>query len=426
MVSTNDTPNRANLTKGRVDKFACPPGKTQSFLWDRDVTGLAVRATQAGSKSFIFQSRFGGKPIRITIGGLDAWDISKARAEARRLQTLIDQGVDPRIEKAERIKKNEERRKELQRQAVTFREVWEAYIEARMDSWGDRHLYDHRQLMQPPGIKKRRGKTPTTAGALWRFLDMRLADINDETIMAWLEVERGRRPTVAHRAYRTLRAFLNWVSETPEYSGIIQPSAILNNRVRRLVPSTGIHNDTLQKEQLATWFRAVMGIYDPVISAYLQILLLTGARRRELSPLRWDDVDFEWNSLTIRDKVVGARVIPLTPYVKSLIESLADTSPYVFHSTRSKSGHLEEPGPTHKKALQNEGLPPITLHGLRRSFGSLCEWVEIPQGVVAQIMGHRPSATAEKHYRVRPLDLLRKWHVKIEAWILAQAGVNYE
>ena len=44
----------------------------------------------------------------------------------------------------------------------------------------------------------------------------------------------------------------------------------------------------------------------------------------------------------------------------------------------------------------------MTLHGLRRSFKSLTEWLEVPVGVVAQIQGHKPSATAEKHYTVRP------------------------
>lgn len=51
--------------------------------------------------------------------------------------------------------------------------------------------------------------------------------------------------------------------------------------------------------------------------------------------------------------------------------------------------------------------------------------LEIPAGVTAQIMGHKPSATAEKHYTVRPLDLLRLHHERIEAWILEQAGVPY-
>ena len=41
-------------------------------------------------------------------------------------------------------------------------------------------------------------------------------------------------------------------------------------------------------------------------------------------------------------------------------------------------------------------------------------------------MGHKPSATAEKHYKVRPLDLLRMWHTKIEVWMLAQANIPFE
>jgi intergrase/recombinase len=61
---------------------------------------------------------------------------------------------------------------------------------------------------------------------------------------------------------------------------------------------------------------------------------------------------------------------------------------------------------------------------LRRSFGTLAEWTETHVGVVAQIMGRKPSAIAEKHYHRRPLDLLRMWHVKIEAWMLEQAGIE--
>jgi len=49
----------------------------------------------------------------------------------------------------------------------------------------------------------------------------------------------------------------------------------------------------------------------------------------------------------------------------------------------------------------------------------------MPSGISAQIMGHKPSALAEKHYRRRPLDLLRKWHDMIEAWILEQAGIDF-
>ena len=37
-----------------------------------------------------------------------------------------------------------------------------------------------------------------------------------------------------------------------------------------------------------------------------------------------------------------------------------------------------------------------------------------------------PSATAEKHYTVRPLELLRLHHERIEAWILEQAGIVFD
>ena len=86
----------------------------------------------------------------------------------------------------------------------------------------------------------------------------------------------------------------------------------------------------LQREQLSAWFAAVKKISNPVISAYLQALLLTGARPNELTAVRWEDVDFKWNSLTIRDKVDGIRVIPLTAYIGQLLAALPRRNEFVF------------------------------------------------------------------------------------------------
>ena len=87
---------------------------------------------------------------------------------------------------------------------------------------------------------------------------------------------------------------------------------------------------------------------------------------------------------------------------------------------------LSLPHKAHDRACTVAGIDRLTLHGLQRSFKSLTEWLEIPAGVVAQLMGHKPSATAEKHYTVRPLDLLRMHHERIEAWMLEQAGVAFD
>ncbi len=97
---------------------------------------------------------------------------------------------------------------------------------------------------------------------------------------------------------------------------------------------------------------------------------------------------------------------------------------WVFSSPAAADGRIVEVLKPLRKAMEAAGLPPFSLHDLRRSFGTLAEWCEVPVGVVAQIQGHKPSALAEKHYRRRPLDLLTLWHIKIEGWILEQAGIE--
>lgn len=260
-------------------------------------------------------------------------------------------------------------------------------------------------------------------------MDTRLADLTAERLREWLESERKRRPTYARLAFTLLRACLRWCGEQPDLAGVVDLDAIQARTVREKLPKPRAKDDVLQREQLRAWFGAVRQIGNPVIGAFLQALLLTGARREELLGLRWDDVDFQWRSLTIRDKARskggadGTRVIPLTPYVASLLAALPRRNEWVFSSPTAESGRLQEPR-AHVKALRAAGLPHVSLHGLRRSFGSLSEWTETPTGIVAQIMGHTPSATAEKHYRVRPLDLLRVWHTRLEAWMLDQAGIE--
>jgi hypothetical protein len=56
------------LTKTFVDELQ-PLEKGQSFVWDGDIPGVAVRATSSGTKAWIVQMRVrGGKERRMTIG----------------------------------------------------------------------------------------------------------------------------------------------------------------------------------------------------------------------------------------------------------------------------------------------------------------------------------------------------------------------
>ncbi|HEY9192523.1 MAG TPA: preprotein translocase, partial [Methyloversatilis sp.] len=67
--------NRERLTLPRIAGFSCPVGKVQAFLWDIDMPRLAVRATAAGAKSFVFEGKLDRQTIRITIGDVRVWTI---------------------------------------------------------------------------------------------------------------------------------------------------------------------------------------------------------------------------------------------------------------------------------------------------------------------------------------------------------------
>lgn len=419
---------RTKLTAGRVREFITD--KDQAFLWDTEAPGLAVRATASGAKAYILQGRLNGKAIRVTVGDVRAWGIDDARAEARRLQTMLDQGRDPREEKRERTATAEAKRAEKSLEAVTVGEAWETYIEAKRKTWGECHLRNHLGMAKAGGEKRTRGRRPgepdtIMPGPLFPLLSLRLIALNADTVAPWLEKVAMRTPTQAAQTYRALRAFVAWCANNETYRGITHADACTASKVKEKVPKVGTkEGDSLQREQLKPWFEAVTQIGNPVIAAFLQGLLLTGARREELAWLKWADVDFQWKSIIIHDKVEGQRTIPLTPYMASLLSILPRRNEWVFSSPSAASGRIQEPRIRHVQALAAAGLPHVSIHGLRRSFGTLAEWVEAPTGVVAQIMGHKPSALAEKHYRRRPLDLLRMWHTRIEAWILEQAGIE--
>ena len=429
----NKQANRVRLTAGRVAALTCPADKSQAFLWDTDAPTLALRVTPTGRKTYVFESRLHGATVRITIGTFADWGIEQARTEARRLAVMMDSGIDPReVERQQQATKAAEKLATAAK-AATVGEAWAVYLADRRPYWGDRHAQDHEKLTRAGGETARRGtrgRGKTIAGPLHPLMAIRLPDLTATAIEAWAIREGKTRPTTARLAWRLLRAFLSWCAEHPTYSRVVPDNnPAKTRRTREALGKAGVKKDALLKEQLPVWFDAVRAISNPAIAAYLQILLLTGARPGEVLEMQWADINTQWKGLTIRDKVEGERVIPLTPYVHQLLDALPRRSKWVFSSTVQRSGKpaqpISKPHRAHTIACRVAGIEKLTFHGLRRSFKSLTEWLEIPAGVVAQIQGHKPSATAEKHYTVRPLDLLRLHHERIEAWVLEQAKVRF-
>jgi integrase len=160
--------------------------------------------------------------------------------------------------------------------------------------------------------------------------------------------------------------------------------------VREVLGKGKAKQDLLQREQLPVWFAAVRQLSNPMAAAYLQMLLLTGARPGEILALRWGDINLKWKGLTIRDKVEGERVIPLTPYVAQLLSVLPRVNEWVFASPsrdeEMAKKAMSTPHKQHERACAVAGVEGLTLHGLRRGVPL------VPEAACGEVRWSVPSA----------------------------------
>jgi integrase len=346
------------------------------------------------------------------------------------LQRQIDDGHDPRELRRAGEAAKVARSEAESAAAVTVGDVWPIYMAEgrpkRRPAWKPRYRADLEKMASAGGVKKKRGKGKTRAGPLAPLMALRLADINEDTLKAWHEREARHGAHQAARALMMFRGFLRWCAGRKEYRAVIDRDAGKAASIMESLPPNTRRTDALEAAQLRGWWEGVEQLSNQAASVYLRALLLTGARREDIAALKWKDVDLRWHKLTLSDKVENTRVIPLTDYMAFMLGSLrrVKDNPYVF-AADSTSGHISDVRVSHGKALLSAGIEGLTLHGLRRSFSLLGEAAGAPAGAIAQVMGHKPSGTAEG-YRPRSIDALRPYLAQIESHILALAGVSFD
>jgi integrase len=413
------------LTAGKIEALTCRTDvKAQAFLRDSVVPGLRVRVTNTGAKAFVFEAKLDRQTIRRTIGDVRAWTIPAARIEARRLNVMLDSKTDPREVEKLRIAA----KAAAAIQGVTVGEVWPRYLlegkPKRKDAFKAGYLADLTSMASKGGEQKKRGKGTTRPGPLFHLMEKPLSGITEDVLTVWFIDESLKGKHQATRALMMFRGFLRWCAARPEYRAFIDRDAGKAAAIVEAMPQVKRRTDCIEAAQLSGWWEGVEQLSNRTASVYLKALLLTGARKEELAGLTWANVDFRWRKLTIADKVEQTRTIPLSPYLAQLLATLKRVNGFVFASP-GKSGRMSDARSSHSKALQSAGIETLTIHGLRRSFSLLGEAAGAPAGAIAQVMGHKPSATAEG-YRPRSVDALRPFLEKIEAHILAGAGVQFD
>ena len=310
----------------------------------------------------------------------------------------------------------------------------------RRAAWKPRYVADLQKAAAMGGEPKKRGKGTTKPGHLAALMPLPLASIDQDTIRDWYAKEAKTAPIQAARAVAMFSGFLGWCATKRDLRALVNKEAARASELGDVLPGKAPRRDALEIAQLPAWFAGTDKLRSRAAAAYLRALVLTGARREELAGLRWADVDFQWQKLTIADKVESTRVIPLTPYMAHLLDSLPRHNQWVFASVRlskarkgapaqwvqaSASGRIAEPRAPHADVLADAGIPHVSIHGLRRTFSLLGEAAGAPAGAIAQVMGHKPSAIAEG-YRPRSIDALRAYLAQIEKFILDKAGIAFD
>lgn len=418
---------RHELTAGLIERLRCPSGKPQAFLRDTEAPALRVRVTENGAKSFVFEGKLNRKTIRRTIGNVQHWTIEAARAEARKQAVMLDTGTDPRELEREKSAATAAAAVVAAGRKLTVGAIWPKYLKAgkpkRREAWKPRYRLDLERMAAVGGVKKVRGVGLTRPGPLHPLMALPLASVTEEVLLDWYQSEAESGKHQAARALMMFRGFLRWCASRPEYRQMTNREAGRAPAILDALPSNTKRTDALEAAQVPDWWTAVEELGNPNASAYLRALLLTGARREELASLTWANVDMRWHKVTLADKVETTRTIPMSPYLRQILAGLPRANNFVFASS-GKTGRIADVRSSHAKALEQAGIEGLTIHGLRRSFSLLGEAAGAPAGAIAQIMGHKPSATAEG-YRPRSVDALRPYLAQIETHILQLAGVQF-
>ena len=426
------------FTRANIKGLIWREGTKQTLYWDTEQKGLGLRVTRS-KKAFIYEQRLHGKTIRLSFK--NELDLDLARAWATEQRAEFNKGNDPRdILKEKEILGHEKKAKakvQADREKVLVKDAWDDYIEyqkslmplkglAKGKKWGERHLQDHLNMTQQGGTPHKRGKKVAVQGVLYQLLQLKLVEIAPALLKDWLNKERVTRANSARQGFQMFRTFWNWCAKNDRYKSIVNPLAVADDSLIAILPEkrSKKDGDVLRKNNIADWFKAVQKLSNKVISAYLQCLLITGARRGELIALKWSDVDFKAKTIWLKDKIkTEGRYIPLNAYMEQLIESLPRRNDYVFSSLEAKEGFITEPRIAHNQAINLAGIPHLSIHGLRRSFASLFIWAEQPDGAGARIQGHAPQSIRDKHYLEIPIELLAKWHDGYVDWLLREAGI---
>jgi integrase len=339
------------LTKARLANLHLPRGRSEFTHFDDHIGGFGIRIRKSGARSWIFQYDFAGKTKRITLGKVSAIEPAKARAIASELHAKVRLGHDPAASKAER----------QARAAETFGAAVKPYLQwqrARVRPSTLRHLERHLLVNLAP------------------LHSLPINKVDRRAVAAQLARMNGS-PVQANRTRSTLTSFLNWAMR----EGLTDSNpALATNKYPEQPRDRGLTGAELR----TLWLALPEGDFGDI----LKILVLTGAREREISDLHWDEINLDKGVIELpahRVKNRRKHTIPISGAVRAILEG-REQDGFVF----GMSGSSGFSGWSRCKERLDESvkIPTWTIHDLRRSAATGMAEIGIQPHIIEAVLNH--------------------------------------
>jgi integrase len=399
------------ITKRAVDALKCPDGKDREFLWDDALAGFGVAVFPTGKKVYVAQYRQHGRSRRSTIGEHGRLTPDEARSQAKQLLGAVEKGADP----------IEERR--AARAVRTFAEVAEDFLSSHVDTkrkarTGEEYRALYRSHVEPAIGSK-------------RVLDLRRADVKR------LHDKLGETPYQANRALAFVSAVWNWASKEGEVALADNPAMGIERyeekKRERFLTSEELSrlgaalaegetvglayrvDETKAKAKHAPKAENRRVKLDPFAVAAIRLLILTGARLREILDAQWSQVDSERGILFLEDSKTGRKPVYLSAAAQAVLAAVPriEGNPFIIagHGPRKKQNaeagergsdsalgspraDLKKPWAAICRAAALDGL---RLHDLRHSFASVGAGASLGLPIIGKLLGHSQAATTARY-----------------------------
>jgi len=388
----------------------------ERFAGKADGGGLYLRFRAADAMpAWVFRYRFAGKARAMLMGSYSVLSLADARKEAKRLAAQVALGQDVAGEKQAR-KAEAVARIEDEARAVNVAALADDYFK-RMIAGRWKH---------PNIVRSRIEKDIKPAIGKMKVRDVKPADID---ALLQKVVKRGA-PTVANDVLRWVRRMFDFAIK--RHLCEFNPAAAFD-------PGDAggkeeARDRALSRSELVTFFEAMGKAqgFSRENELALKLLLLLAVRKQELTAAPWEEFDLDaavWNLPAERTKTGVAIAIPLpavsVEWLREL-HRLACGSHYVFPARKMQHRmipHIHENTLNVALAKVKHGLPPFTIHDLRRTARTHLAGLGVPPHVAEKVLNHKFKGVEGRYDRY---DYFEERRAALNAWagvlIKAESG----